>query len=123
MDSVKPGQMVTLDRANMEMMSLDMLRGVAETIWHNADFETPELEAHFRARYPLKTVQAWSKEQIIQFALPYKCQVRRPKPPPSDAPQPKVEVSTSNMPEHMQLKSASSAPERASGAENPPAAP
>ena len=73
-------------------------------IWNNADFESPEMEAHFKARYPLEKVRQWTKEEIINFALPYKCQIRRPKPPPSDAPRPKVQVTTSNMPEHMKVK-------------------
>lgn len=101
------GEMVTLTREVMEGMSADVLLGVAETIWHNMDFDSPEMEAHFKAKYPLETVRGWSKEQAIAFALPYKCQIRKPKPPPGGAPKPKVSVTTSNMPEHMQLKESS----------------
>ena len=84
-------------------MSAEVILGIAETIWKNAEFDSPEMEAHFKQRY-LEVVQGWSKEQAIAFALPYNCQIKKPKPPPGAAPKPKVTVTTSNMPEHIGLK-------------------
>lgn len=101
--SSEEAALVTLTREMMEGMSADVVLGIAETIWHNADFESPAMKAHFQQRYPLEVVRAWTKEQAISFALPYKCQIKKPKPP-KDAPKPKVSVTTTNMPAHLELK-------------------
>ena len=70
--------MVTRTRELMEGMSAEVILGIAETIWKNAEFDSPEMEAHFKQRYPLEVVQGWSK-QAIAFALPCNCQIKKPK--------------------------------------------
>ena len=96
---------VELTREVMQGMTLDMLRGVAETIHKHKRFENEEEREHFEKAVPLQDVRdSWSKERCIAFILPHKAHIKKPKPPPQGTPMPKISASASNVPEGWQLK-------------------
>ena len=96
------GDTITLTPDVMEKMSLDMLRGIAETVYGGQTCETPDQEAQFKQRVPIGSIDGWDKERCIAFVAPYKPQIRRPAPPPGMAKM-NVKATAANVPEGWEL--------------------